>query len=375
VFYRIGNRLPSTFFLADETVKRLKIHVRRFERDPISSASIKDSLSGGRASAGPSAPAAWGREAFTLVELLVVIGIIAVLVGILLPALQRARQQANLVACQSNLRQIGQAIAIYVIDNQGTLPYGYWNGLTPWQYGVPPTPDSYQYAADWTTLIQNDLNGSISSAYNAGATSSKQILSRVRDVFCCPDAPPGPLNDPANLVYQYICHPRLMPYLGCWDGIGAGYPRPDLKPYKIADIKRSSEVAYIMDGSLVMMKSGSWRVGGDAGDPCGVGLSGGFINGQSFGKVFGALTDEYWLMTYVNPTPSPNTPAILTNYNNSIADINKDDATNGFNIRFRHMGDTKANALMVDGHVETFTYNPKTHQSDLLDKNIFVNPN
>ena len=57
--------------------------------------------------------------AFTLVELLVVIGIIALLVGILLPALSHARQQANLIVCQTHMRQLGQAIALYVVDNQG----------------------------------------------------------------------------------------------------------------------------------------------------------------------------------------------------------------------------------------------------------------
>ena len=75
-----------------------------------------------------------GRAAFTLVELLVVIGIIALLLALLMPALGRARQQANSVACKSNLRQIGVLLRLYAENNRG-WPYPVREGLAP---GDPP---------------------------------------------------------------------------------------------------------------------------------------------------------------------------------------------------------------------------------------------
>jgi prepilin-type N-terminal cleavage/methylation domain-containing protein/prepilin-type processing-associated H-X9-DG protein len=75
------------------------------------------------------------KAAFTLVELLIVIGIIAVLLAILLPALATAREQAKTVQCLSNLRQLGVMAQIYLDENQNTYPIAEWK-LTAWDFST-----------------------------------------------------------------------------------------------------------------------------------------------------------------------------------------------------------------------------------------------
>ena len=116
------------------------------------------------------------RFAFTLVELLVVIGIIAVLIGVLLPALAAARRQANATKCATALHEIGNAFQLYSIDNRGYFPPAKTAANYRLSFGDTDSVDKQFWTGFLTKYVSKTKMGSSSATAAEAADAQKTIF-------------------------------------------------------------------------------------------------------------------------------------------------------------------------------------------------------
>ncbi|HXE52854.1 MAG TPA: DUF1559 domain-containing protein [Tepidisphaeraceae bacterium] len=148
---------------------------------------------------------------FTLLELLIVIGIIALLISLLLPALARTREAARQVQCLSHLKQIAAAVASYVNDNNGAMPgsAGALDSSEQWQ---PSTIDwIYWRMGNTQASITNIGNGGI-GPYLHMSYSDPTTMSVLR----CPSDDPNarPMGGGSPYPFSYVVNPWLAPIAG-----------------------------------------------------------------------------------------------------------------------------------------------------------------
>jgi prepilin-type N-terminal cleavage/methylation domain-containing protein/prepilin-type processing-associated H-X9-DG protein len=143
------------------------------------------------------------REAFTLVELLVVIGIVAVLIAILMPALGRARESARRVKCLSNLHQIATALVAYTGDNDQYFP-------RPAIGTGGETPEDWVY---WSGAYKNNPSGGRIAKYLGGAGALSAVMVCPDDDVSTHQPFEGAPYPYSYTVNEFLCRTQIIGHL------------------------------------------------------------------------------------------------------------------------------------------------------------------
>jgi prepilin-type N-terminal cleavage/methylation domain-containing protein len=289
-------------------------------------------------------PTTKGR-AFTLVELLVVIGIIALLISILLPSLNKARQQTSLLDCQARLRTMGQALNIYNTEYKGALPWGVVDHGAAWTDTAPFTPStSNQEQYEWWMFTLSQVMNR--NARDAQGFARVSPIFRDRDTIEVADA---------RYVNHYTANPRVLYQANAYDSAPAIFsngtlfaePAAQRKQRKMGTIKKTSNIFVIWDGPQFVDQQYNAYPLTSAIDSWGMDNTTGLCfdapySGNQYGKAI---------------LPAPNTGFSGVSDGKLKQKERNADFTQAFqwegSMRFRHVGNSTLAALCLGGHIET----------------------
>ena len=284
-----------------------------------------------------------------MVELLVVIGIIALLISILLPTLSRARQSSKQIACLSNVRQQVTGITFFANDYNQKLPPALFGGN-----GVP--------SGAWGVATLKYIGGGGGTFGDAPSDTDK-----LREVYKCPES--NVVQTEFTEINHYSAHPILMPN-STINNYPPGHPYrvtpgPNFRtPYRTTQIQGASEKVITMDGT--QFPTGNARADAFAIDwqrianPAPPGdAPAGFVYPESF-LITDQDPDNTDLSASVDGGPNIDLPG---NANPDRADGN---------VRWRHMGGTSAVFSFVDGHAEALSRRDRWN-TDLKRSMVYVN--
>jgi prepilin-type N-terminal cleavage/methylation domain-containing protein len=271
---------------------------------------------------------------FTLVELLVVIGIIALLISILLPSLNRARQAANVIDCQARLRTMGQALSIYESNNRGLLP---WAEITDSRPGA-----KIQYW--WWTYT-------LAEVMDRGTIARDGSLAHLSGVFRDKDTIDA-ADQPAVGINHYTCNQRLfyrpdIPDDGPFFTGGSELPGGTYPQRKVTSVKRTSDVFVLWDAPQWQDNQGNAYAIAEAIDAWGWYNTGLITNSTSQLRLDLAIPPGQLGASGVSDGK-----AAQRKFNQ---DSQFSFGGSGWqsHLRFRHMNNTTLAALVLDGHVVT----------------------
>jgi prepilin-type N-terminal cleavage/methylation domain-containing protein/prepilin-type processing-associated H-X9-DG protein len=297
-------------------------------------------------------PTPLSRNAFTLVELLVVIGIIALLISVLLPALQKARQAGNSVKCQSNLRQIQMAVQIYASQNRDYVPWGQApvvQGIMPG--GTPGGAYAERIQETLSRIIGRDaidedygltgqpMRPTISAVFQDTDTTGLGLRHYMANVRVFGNWGSGSYTDPAT-------GGNRDPYF-----TSIGLTRP-FAPRKMTSLSPATEIASFWCSNQTSFTGTQHPINFQAAGTTSISmdLNGASRSGFFFIRGLDPAQEQMLLYSAYFKLEVPGGPGPSTG------------------MRTRHMGNKLANIVFMDGHVASF------RADELIKKHFCVPP-